>query len=115
MLPQMIVPPGTQVPFDDTPYAVFEHPRPGEIKFREIQGSPGDLDRIADRALADIARAFSQNEIPSQVEAGRAIQALIDNDENARSAFIARVADLHAKVMHRCLNLVARNYDTPHG
>jgi hypothetical protein len=113
MLPQMVVPPGTQVPFDDTPMAVFEHPRPESIKFREIQGAPGDLDSIADRALADIARAFSQNEIPSQVEAGRAIQALIDNDETARQAFVKRLASRHAKMMHRCLVLVARYYDTP--
>jgi hypothetical protein len=113
MLPQMIVPPGTQVPFDDTPMAVFEHPRPNEIKFRETPRTPPDLDNIADRALADIARAFSQNEIPSQVEAGRAIQALIDRDLNARSAFLGLFADFQARLMHRCLNLVAAYYDTP--
>lgn len=113
MLPQMIVPPGTQVPFDDTPMAVFEHPRPEQIKFRPIQGAPQDLTEIAERALQDIARAFSQNEIPSGVEAGRAIQALIDYDSNARSAFVSRLADLHGRVAHRCLNLVAINYDTP--
>jgi hypothetical protein len=84
MLPQMVVPPGTQVPFDDTPMAVFEHPRPESIKFREIQGAPGDLDGDRGPRAQDVARAFSQNEIPSQVEAGRAIQALIDNDETAR-------------------------------
>jgi hypothetical protein len=113
MLPQMIVPPGTQVPFDDTPMAVFEHPRPNEIKFRETPSTPPDLDSIADRALADIARAFSQNEIPSQVEAGKAIQALIDRDENARAAFVKMFTKLMAQMMHRCLNLVARYYDTP--
>jgi hypothetical protein len=113
MLPQMVVPPGTQVPFDDTPMAVFEHPRPESIKFREIQGAPGDLTEIAERALQDIARAFSQNSIPSQVEAGRAIQALIDHDETAEQAFLKRLAKRRAMVMSRCLVLVARYYDTP--
>jgi hypothetical protein len=70
MLPQLIVPPGTQVPFTDVPMAVFEHPRPNDIKLREVARTPPELEDIADRALADIARAFSQNEIPSQVEAG---------------------------------------------
>jgi hypothetical protein len=60
MLAQMVVPPGTMVPFDDTPMAVFEHPRPQDIQFRQVQGAPADLDNIADRALADIARAFSR-------------------------------------------------------
>jgi hypothetical protein len=113
MLPQMIVPPGTMVPFDDTPMAVFEHPRPQDIKFRETPSTPPDLENIANRALADIARAFSQNEIPSQVEAGKAIQALVDRDQNARAAFIGIFADFQARLMHRCLNLVARYYDTP--
>jgi hypothetical protein len=113
MLPQMIVPPGTTVPFDDTPMAVFEHPRPNDIKFREPPQTPRELTEIADRALADIARAFSQNEIPSQVEAGRAIQALIDRDTNARAAWVANYADFMARMMHRCLNIVALRYDTP--
>lgn len=113
MLPQMVVPPGTQVPFDDTPMAVFEHPRPNDIKFREIQGAPADLDSLADRALSDIARAFSQNEVPSDVTAGKAIQALLDSDQNARAAFISNLADVHGRLMHRCLNLVALYYDTP--
>jgi hypothetical protein len=112
MLPQMVVPPGTQVPFDDTPMAVFEHPRPEQIKFREIQQMPTSLDDIADRALTDVARAFSQNEIPSQVEAGRAIQALIDNDETARQAFIKRYAGRQALLASRCLVLVCLYYDT---
>jgi hypothetical protein len=54
-----------------------------------------------------------QNEIPSQVEAGKAIQALIDRDENARAAFVKMFTKLQARMMHRCLNLVARYYDTP--
>jgi hypothetical protein len=113
MLPQMIVPPGTMVPFDDTPMAVFEHPRPNDIKFRDAPQTPRELTEIADRALADIARAFSQNEIPSQVEAGRAIQALIDRDTNARAAWVSNYADFMARMMHRCLNIVALRYDTP--
>jgi hypothetical protein len=113
MLPQMIVPPGTQVPFDDTPMAVFEHPRPNDIKFREPPQTPRDLTEIADRALADVARAFSQNEIPAQVDAARAIQALIDRDQNARAAFVANFADFQARLMHRCLNLVCQYYTVP--
>jgi hypothetical protein len=71
------------------------------------------LTDIADRALADIARAFSQNEIPAQVEAGRAIQALIDRDTNARAAWVSELREVHGPADAPVPEHRRAPYDTP--
>lgn len=71
---------------------------------------PRELFEIMDRARQQIASVFSQNEIPSQVEAGKAIQDLLERDQRARASFLQELASFHASLMHHCLTLVQRHY-----
>lgn len=113
--PQVVGPPGTsaQMKLTDVPGAIFEAPRPDMIKWREVPAIPRELFDIQDRARQDMAFMFSQNDIPSQVESGRGIQALLERDRQARSLFIKRLAGFHSRLMRQCLSLVARHYSEP--
>lgn len=110
--PQVIGPPGTanQMKLTDVPGAIFETPRPELVQWRNVPPIPRELFEIADRAMADMARLFSQNTIPNQVESGDAINALLENDRQARALFIKRLAGFHSRLMRQCLSLVARHY-----
>lgn len=110
--PQVVGPIGTsqQMKLTDVPGAVFEAPRPDLIKWREVPPIPNELFELMDRAKSDLAFIFSQNDIPTQVEAGRAIQALLERDQNSRASFIANLAEFHGRLMRHMLYLVARHY-----
>src|SRR5690606_31628060 len=71
------------------------------------------LFQIAQEANSLIARLAAQNDIPQQVEAGKAIQALIERDMARRQAFIAQVAHWHGQVASRALYLVQQHYTEP--
>lgn len=116
MNPQLFVAPGVlqgQV-ITSEPGAVYEIPDPkNSIFWREVPNMPQELFQIAQEMEGIIARLSAQNDIPSQVEAGRAIQALIERDAARRQAFIARVARWHGQVASRELYLVQRHYTEP--
>jgi hypothetical protein len=71
------------------------------------------LQEIKEEAKRDMAAISAQNEIPTQVESGRAIQALIERDSGARAAFIAQLAEFHSRLMRHCLYLVQKHYTEP--
>lgn len=98
----------------DEPGAIFFIPNPDQ-NWKQVEPPqvPRELFEMADRAQQEIARLAAQNDIPSQVEAGRAIQALIERDQNRRQAFIANLAEWHSKVMRACLALVQEYYSEP--
>lgn len=110
--PQVVGPIGTaqQMKLTDVPGAIFEAARPDLIKWREVPAIPGELFELMDRAKSDLAFIFSQNDIPTQVEAGRAIQALLERDQNSRAAFTSNLAEFHGRLMRHMLYLVARHY-----
>jgi hypothetical protein len=113
--PQVIGPVGTSqgMKLTDVPGAIFEFTRPELVKWREVPPIPPELFEIQDRARADMAFLFAQNDIPSQVESGKGIQALVERDRQARSLFVKRLATFHSKLMRHCLALVARHYTEP--
>lgn len=114
--PQVYVQPGVlqdQV-LTNEPGAVYEIPDPtNSIRWREIPEFPQELFRIAQESNSVIARLAAQNDIPGQVEAGRAIQTLIERDQARRQAFIARVAQVHGEVGSRGLYLAQQYYQEP--
>lgn len=83
------------------------------IKWREVPQIPAELFRILQETNGVIARLAAQNDIPQQVEAGKAIQVLIERDQARRQAFIAQVAEWHARVASCCLWLVQQYYTEP--
>lgn len=114
--PQLFVAPGVlqgQI-ITSEPGAVYEIADPqANIRWREVPILPQELFRITQDMEGIIARLSAQNDIPSQVEAGRAIQALIERDAARRQSFIARVARWHGQVASRELYLVQRHYTEP--
>jgi hypothetical protein len=108
---QIITQPGALLsPLTDEPGAQIQVANPDRIKWRETPPVPPVLSEIQDRCKADLAFMLSQNDIPSQVEAARGIQALLERDQNARASFLANLAEFHGRVMRHCLALCARHY-----
>lgn len=71
------------------------------------------LDQIAERAKSDMGFMADSNAIPSNVEAGKAISALIEKDQMAWQDFLADVAEWHSRIMRDSLTLVQHYYAEP--
>lgn len=97
----------------DEPGKVYTAMGSGSVEWRPVPPIPPELEQIKQGAQGDIARMAAQNDIPSQVEAGKAIQALIERDNTRRSEFIARLASCYSDVMKHCLYLVQQHYTEP--
>lgn len=114
--PQLFVAPGVlqgQV-ITTEPGAVYEIADPkNNIFWREVPNLPQELFQITQDMTSVIARLAAQNDIPQQVEAGKAIQTLIERDMQRRAAFIAQVAEWHAQVGSRNLYLAQNHYTEP--
>lgn len=80
------------------------------VSWRPVPQVPGELMEMKDDAVSDIARIAAQNDIPGQVESGKAIAALLDRDQSRRLNFLANLADFHSRLMRHCLYLVQRHY-----
>ncbi len=97
----------------DAPGAVYEFVGQGDVSWRPVPPVPPDLENMKEAALADMQRTASQNDIPAGLDSGEALQTFIENDQNVRQSFLARMARFHAKLMSRCLVLVQLHFDTP--
>lgn len=114
--PQLFVAPGVlqgQV-ITSEPGAVYEIADPNNnIRWRDVPALPQELFQIAQESNGLVARLAAQNDIPQQVEAGRAIQQLIERDMARAQSFIAQLAEWHGHVATGALRLVQENYDEP--
>jgi hypothetical protein len=99
---------GTRI--TDEPGAVYQAFGSGDVIFRPVPPIPAELEEIKQSAIADMGRIAAQNDIPQNVEAGRAIQSLIERDSTRRASFIAELAEFHSRLMRHCLYLVQRHY-----
>ena len=114
MNPQVIIRNGEfKQRLTDEPGAVYHAVGSGEVTWRPVPDMPAALNNIKAEAVEDMARIAAQNDIPSQVESGRGIQALIEKDQNRRASFIANVAEFHSRLMRHCLYLVQKHYTEP--
>lgn len=114
--PQLFVAPGVLngQKITNEPGAVYEIPDPqNNMRWREIPTFPQELFQIAQQSEGVIARLAAQNDIPSQVEAGKAIQTLLERDQARRAAFLSQFAKWHGAVASRGLYLVQQHYSEP--
>jgi hypothetical protein len=113
--PQLIIQNGKILSgkLNDVPGAVVRVVGAGEIKVREIPEIPPELFRQKEEAIADMARIFSQNDIPSQVESAKGIQFVLEKDSSRRATFYKNLAKFHARLARHCLYLVQRHYTEP--
>lgn len=98
----------------DQPGAVFVYNPVNGLKpeWRQTPPIPGELSALKAEAINDMNRMAAQNDTPVDAS-GRALQVLIERDQNARQAFLARLAEFHGKLMRHCLMLVAKHYTEP--
>ncbi len=116
LMPQVFVTPGMmgRQRLTDEPGAMYQVPNPDQnIKWREVPPVPRELFEIADRAKDDMGRISAQNDVPSQVESGKALSTLVERDQGRRQSFIASLADFHSRLMRHCLYLVQAHYSEP--
>ncbi|MGH9958403.1 MAG: hypothetical protein ACREBC_14935, partial [Pyrinomonadaceae bacterium] len=114
--PQLFISPGLLQGQKITgqPGAVYQVADPNNsMRWREVPNLPQELFQIAQESNGIIARLAAQNDIPQQVEAGRAIQALIERDMARRQAFIAELAEWHSHIAQHALVLVQEFYTEP--
>jgi hypothetical protein len=112
--PQVIVKNGKLLQkLTDRPGEKYDFVGSGDVSWRQVPPVPDDLEKMKQSALAEIGRIVAQNDIPSQVEAGKAIETLIQADSQRRQPFIARLAAFHSRLMRACLCLVAEYYTEP--
>lgn len=111
--PQILAPVGSiKNRLTDAPGAIIQYVPVGGQKpeWQNTPTVPRELFEIIDRAQGIAGNIAAQNEIPNQVEAGKAIQALIERDSTARQAFLASLAQFHSQLMRRCLELAQEYY-----
>ncbi|MGH2761386.1 MAG: hypothetical protein ACRDLD_02200 [Thermoleophilaceae bacterium] len=116
LIPRVVVPPGLmgRQRWSDEPGKVYEIPDPDRnFKVIETPSIPPELFSMADRAREDLLRIAGQNDLPSGVESGKAIQALLDKNQARSALFIAELADFHGRLAHDCLVQVQDNYTEP--
>ena len=116
LMPQVFVTPGMmgKQRLTDEPGAIYQVPNPDQnIKWREVPPIPRELFEIADRAKEDMGRIAAQNDIPSQVESGKAMASFVEKDANRRQSFIHNLSDFHSRLMRHCLYITQRYYTEP--
>ena len=94
----------------DEPGAVFHLRGNDDPIWRPVPQIPNELQEIKEEARRDIAQVAAQNEIPSQVESGKAIQILVERDATRRGNFLANLAEFYSRLGRHCLYLVQRHY-----
>ncbi len=83
----------------------------GEIQVKPVPQIPQELFRQKEEAIIDIGRISAQNDIPSGVESGAAIQYLLEKDSSRRAGFYNNLAQFHSRLARHCLYLVQRHDD----
>jgi hypothetical protein len=97
----------------DEPGAINHAVGSGKAEWEPVPSIPPELFRIKEESIADMARIAAQNDIPSQVESGRGIQALMEKDASRRANFLKNLAKFDAGLARHCLYLVQRHYTEP--
>jgi len=112
--PQIIIQNGQlKQKLTDEPGAVYNAVGTGEMQWRPTPNTPGELFQQKEEALSDMGRISGQNNLGGQVESGRGIQALIEQESARRANFMENLAQFHSRLMRHCLYLVQRHYTEP--
>lgn len=116
--PQILAPVGSldsrTRPSDEPGSVVYYNPIVGhEPKWRPVPPIPSELFSLADRMERLMGFIASENQVPSQVESGKAIQVLLERDQLSWQNFITKLAEWHSRIMRDLLTLVQRHYTEP--
>lgn len=115
LVPQIIAPEGAiKGEVDDEPGGIVEVDEEalanGEIKWREMPSMPREFTDLQDRAQGELGFVAHENQIPSQVESGKAIEGLQQKDAVAWQDFLEDLAGVHALFGRDALCLAQLHY-----
>jgi hypothetical protein len=116
LMPQILAPTGAiTTPLTDEPGAIVNYmPSFGfKPEWRPTPPVPRELFEMQERAEQELYRIAAQNDIPTQVESGKGIQALLERDDSRRADFRMGLADFHSRLMRHCLYLAQKHYSEP--
>lgn len=114
--PQMLAPVGSlKTRPDDTPGAVKYYVPVGGLKpeWEQPMPVPDSVFRMMEEARSGLAQIAGTDDVPSQIEAAKAIEAFIENQQERWQTFIADLAEWHSRIMRHCLFLVQKHYTEP--
>jgi hypothetical protein len=112
---QILAPEGSILtPRTDTPGDIIEYdpsvPGGQKPEFAPLAGVPAELFTMENGARAEMGFISHENEIPAQVEANKAVQALLERDQISWADFLENEADVFARIARDILGLVQRHY-----
>lgn len=115
LIPQLLAPEGAITnELTDRPGSVIEYDpldlQGGRIEWREMPSMPNEFSNERDRAEKELGTIASENNTPTQIESGRAIDALYQKDALAWQDFIEDLATVHSRFMRDALSLVQLYY-----
>lgn len=92
--------------------AVYNVAGTGEIQWRPVPNTPGELFKQKEEAIADMGRIAGQYDT-SGVESGKGLQAIAEQETARKVNFIENLAQFHSRMMRHCLYLVQSHYTEP--
>lgn len=93
--------------------AVYNVAGTGDIQWRPVPNTPGELFRQKEEAAAEMNTIAGQLNLPSSGTSARAFASMIERETTRRANFIENLATFHARLMRHCLYLVQRHYTEP--
>src|ERR1044072_1025632 len=112
LMPQVLTGPGGMIePLTNEPFAVFRVKGDvGKVKFRETPNLPPELQQMLEQSYQDMEEIAAQRSVPSQGESGRAIAAIMEQDDSVRGHIVQNLADFYGRLGAPLLVLVQDHY-----
>lgn len=113
MNPQVLVPKGSMIDQDklsEAPGQKVVYRGSVPPTWRSVGQVPPDLYAIADRQADYMLKLMGQDEIPTQFDSGKGVQAFIDNLNTRKQRPTADLAQFHTRLMRHMLWLAQRYY-----
>lgn len=98
---------------NDEAGAVFNVVGTGEMQWRPVPNTPGELFKQKEEAADEMNTIAGQLNLPSSGTSAKAFSSMIERETTRRANFIENLAQFHSRLMRHCLYLVQRHYTEP--
>ena len=110
--PQGITGPAGMIdPLTNEPGAIFRvKGDPRDFQWRPVPQVPPELQTMIHQAVEDMEEISAQRSVPSQVESGKAIAAILERDDSVRAHIVQNLADFWSRLGRHQLHFVQKHY-----
>jgi len=100
---------------DDQPGGIdYYTPVGGQVpQWQPVPQVPDSLFQIMAQAKQDMQQIAATGDVPDDLNAGPAVEAVIERSHEIGQQFLGDLAKVHETIMRHCLYLAGRFYDTP--